>query len=356
MAWTKPNIFGQSDVDQPSLLPSKGNEYVILCVNCNDREAQSICNECDDVFCNKCFESLHTKGHRSKHARNPIPHCVVCHYQMASHVCGSCTAQKKITFMTCDVCHKNVHAGVKRPHKWTWLTMPCVECQDYAARWRCTDCDDLYCTDCVSRVHGRGAKVHHSYEMLNYYTPTLHEHYLRDQREEARRKREQDKLAMLRSNAPMVNHEKAIDIQRVYRGMLGRIEGKQRLKQERQKIRQAWRLRQKENKVRERLMYKVLDVLGYARRLDSDSLEERVLQRIPKSRRTRARYFIEQNIADEVHFISLRKDFKKAPRWQFRVGTSEELIEQARYGGVRLPGTVSIEEVGKMITRPAVSL
>jgi len=344
VVWTKPTLFGSSDIDIPTVLPHKGTEYLISCVNCLTNTAQSICYECDDVFCNSCFSALHTKGNRKKHTQNPIPHCVVCHYQMASRVCGTCTAQKRFTFMTCDVCHKNVHADVKRPHKWTWLTMPCVECHEYAARWRCLDCNDLYCTECFSHVHSRGAKVHHEYEKLNYYTHTLHEHFMRDAREEARRKRDDEKLAQLRSSAPAVQHDKALVLQRMYRGMLGRIEGKLYLKQERHKIRNAWKLRQKENLKRRRYVYQLRNMFGYAKMLESDLLEEQVLQRVPIWKRPRARYFIQQNLADEAHFAHLERDVKKTPRAHFRIGTVEQLIEQARYGGVRLPGLISIEE------------
>ena len=57
--------------------------------------------------------------------------------------------------------------------------------------------------------------MHHKYEKLNYYTHTLHEHFMRDAREEARRKRDEEKLAQLRSSAPAVQHDKALVLQRI---------------------------------------------------------------------------------------------------------------------------------------------
>jgi hypothetical protein len=247
--WTRPKILGLSDIDYPTLLPNKSTEYLIICVSCAKSQAESICHSCDDAFCNDCFKNLHTKGRRREHTAIPIAMCFVCHYQMASRVCQTCTAEKQIPATMCDVCFHNVHSHTKRVHRASSLVIMCVECNQFAARWRCHECEDVYCTDCFARVHRRGNKVSHTYELLSYYTPIMHDHYERDCRENARRRRKEQELRLLEAAKLAAHNSAAVAIQRRYRGMKGRAAGIMLLKEARAKIREQWR-KKKEHEAR----------------------------------------------------------------------------------------------------------
>jgi len=79
VTWAKPKIFGPfSDVFLPTLLPSKGTEFVVMCVNCGEDVCDVVCNACDDSFCRTCYNALHTKGNRKKHISHDIPRCREC--------------------------------------------------------------------------------------------------------------------------------------------------------------------------------------------------------------------------------------------------------------------------------------
>ena len=189
VSWVKPKIFGNFyDVSHPTILPHKGTEFVVMCVNCASEICEFVCHNCDDAFCKECFEGLHTKGTRINHIPTKINKCKECDYQLATKTCDTCTAEQHASCNYCDVCHVNVHRfqEKKKEHNWSWLVQPCVECKSYAARWRCEDCEDVYCTACYSKVHKRGSRVNHRCEPLTYYTPTIHDHYEREMREKVR--------------------------------------------------------------------------------------------------------------------------------------------------------------------------
>ena len=159
MTWAKPKIFGPiADVSHPTILPHKGTEFLVMCVNCGDQACALVCNSCDDAFCKQCFDALHTKGTRKNHKPNAIPTCKECGYQLSTKTCETCTAETHKSCNYCDVCHINVHRfETSKEHNWSWLVQPCVECRDYAARWRCEECQDVYVCE---RAGGRaGAKT-----------------------------------------------------------------------------------------------------------------------------------------------------------------------------------------------------
>ena len=350
--WKKPKIFGRMDVDAPTVLPDKSTEYLVPCVICSTKVAQTVCLDCDDSFCQDCFEAQHTKGNRRKHVPQKIPSCAVCHYQMASRVCNTCTFEKNTRFATCDVCFHNSHRDnefLKRPHKWAWMVVACVECQDFAARWRCNECDDLYCTECFSKVHSKGTKVTHTYIMLSYFTRTLYEHFQRDERDRARRDKEASQMSRIQIEASDTSNESSTVIQQHWRGRMGRIAGRQAMREVRRVERKQWRLRKEEDKKRRRILYRWRDRKGKAPILDSDTIEEQVLKTLKPKKRALAKYFIEQNVSDDGHFAHLRPDIKKKPKTGFNVGTLDDLKLQAQYGGIKLPGTISVEEGARQV-------
>jgi len=338
VSWAKPKIFGKfSDVSHPTLLPHKGTEFVIMCVNCNMEIVDLVCQSCDDAYCSSCFNSLHTKGTRKNHKPLNINVCMECDYQLATKTCETCTAQQHKACNYCDVCHKNVHRfegdGKTKKHNWSWKVQPCVECKDFAARWRCEECQDVYCTACFSKVHKRGSRVNHKCEPLSYYTPTIHDHYEREIREKFRRARkagDEHEMAMERQRKEF---QSARLVQRRFRGFRARKFGRAFLKEERKKVRDKWKQRKKDNLVRVTKKYQALEPLGLAKRLDSDSMEEAVLKRIPILLRRRAKFWIKKNLQDNYWFEENIKDKKKIPKRGFDVGKYEELVEQVRAGG-----------------------
>ena len=257
------------------------------------------------------------------------------------------------------MCHLNVHRydGEKdKKHNWSWLVQCCVECRSYAARWRCEDCQDVYCTGCFSNVHKRGTRVNHKCEPLTYYTPTIHDHYEREMREKNRRDRKGKDLEEEAERLRKLEYRSACVVQKRYRGNRGRKVGKAHLKEGRQKIRAAWRQRKEDDKIRTTKWYVAMEPLGKAPRLKSDSLEEAVLKTLPIVMRPRALYWINQNLQDDYWFPERIIGKKKIPKRGFAVGRYSELCEQALWGGVRLPGRHGIKQGKLDVDTPTESL
>ncbi|GMH65185.1 hypothetical protein TrLO_g5227 [Triparma laevis f. longispina] len=352
VTWAKPKIFGKfADVSHPTILPHKGTEFVVMCVNCASEITELVCHNCDDAFCKSCFDGLHTKGTRINHKPTQINTCRECEYQLASKTCDTCTAEQHQSCNYCDVCHLNVHRFDEdkgKEHKWSWLVQCCVECRQYAARWRCEECMDVYCTACFSKVHKRGTRVNHKCEPLTYYTPTIHDHYEREMREKSRRDRRASDDESAEIARQKLEYKSAMAVQKRYRGYRARKWGRHFLKEGRQHIRAEWRQRKKDDEVRITKRYLALEPLGLTQRLKSDTMEEAVLKSIPIFMRKRATFWINQNLQDEYWYPeNLNLDKKRIPKRGFQVGKYEELCEQAYWGGIRLPGKHAIKQ-GKM--------
>ncbi|KAG7395586.1 hypothetical protein PHYBOEH_003460 [Phytophthora boehmeriae] len=86
-----------------------------LCVECEEQDARRKCAQCEDVFCDACYEKLHNSAKREKH---------------------------------------------------TWKTigsLRCVECETMrATRW-CNVCQDPYCLGCFTIIHSKGNKTTHEW-------------------------------------------------------------------------------------------------------------------------------------------------------------------------------------------------
>lgn len=186
--------------------------------------------------------------------------------------------------------------------------------------------------------------MNHICEPLTYYTPQIHEHYERDQREKNRQNRLFLDLESEREKRRLLEYKSATDIQRRWRGFKGRKRGLKHLKEGRVKIRESWRMRKNDSSERKKLSYRVLEPFALAKRLESDSMEEAVLKRVPFFMRKRAKYWIEQNLQDEYWFPEKITDKKKIPKRGFQVGTYLDLKSQAWYGGIRLPGVHKIKQ------------
>lgn len=86
-----------------------------LCVECEEEDARRQCAQCEDVFCDACYEKLHHSAKREKHTWKAI--------------------------------------GALR----------CIECEKMrATRW-CSVCEDPYCLGCFTIIHSKGNKASHQW-------------------------------------------------------------------------------------------------------------------------------------------------------------------------------------------------
>ena len=82
----------------------------------------------------------------------PTLTCVECD-ELATHRCHDCEENY------CDSCFDAIHAkGRKKFHKWKRFTPgwpPCIECEERPATRTCDRCQDPYCDSCFQRTHAK---------------------------------------------------------------------------------------------------------------------------------------------------------------------------------------------------------
>jgi hypothetical protein len=368
-------------------LPPIGLEMVAKCSMCKGAHATISCKQCDDSFCRLCYDTTHARGMRLGHSPGKIPYCSYCKLQMASKYCNTCflskpkpgSVQEILTGhekgFYCDSCFaeehdeglrvvrtierkladrmvvfksrdaylvsQQIHRQMTVKHRYDCLIALCEECNNRAAFWRCADCRQIFCGLCLMGLHNpQGPFKNHSADPLPYYTPQMHERFLNDQREQilrVRMERLQEELEMRKDRRYM---RSVVVVQAWWRGIKARRQDE--IRRRRRRVRIAWRARREETrKVRSRVLYQLMDFVGVAPRLETDTREEVVLKRVPFWLRHRARMFIWENQADWGHYRVSRTDPQKGvPKRGFEVGEVGDLQQQAVYGGVRLPGLI----------------
>ncbi|CAN0081825.1 unnamed protein product [Scytosiphon promiscuus] len=371
--WSKPKVFGAADVEHAMMVATSKTEHLVKCSVCDVKPVKRMCTSCRDSYCEDCFQALHGKGKRRTHVAPVVHICCVCNYQHASRLCETCTFKTSSTCAYCDVCFFNRHPGLDHlsraetatvggggerriggaatewalstinkkdgwNHRWTSLVVICVECRRYAARWLCDDCEEVYCVGCYASVHRHGTKVKHGAEKLPYYTADLHMEYAMACRQRSRKERDKEAQLLWMEEQARAKDVAAVKIQACWRGRVGRIEGRALLKAGRAEHREAWRQRKRDDRKRNAIWFEGLDLLGLAPNLASDRLDEKVLKRVPRMARKRPRKYIALNREDDAWVPGKLEERKGVVKRGFNFGKFDELKDQAKRGGVRLPG------------------
>lgn len=115
------NTIGDKETDDQHKDDGDDDDEDKLCVECEEEDARRRCEQCEDVFCDACYEKLHRSSKREKH---------------------------------------------------TWKTMGslrCIECEKMkATRW-CYVCQDPYCLGCFTIIHSKGNKVNHDWTDMSSF-------------------------------------------------------------------------------------------------------------------------------------------------------------------------------------------
>jgi len=105
-------------------------QALMHCVECPqdaNTDAVLYCDHCGDLFCQACFDRLHSKGRRKNHRR-------------------------------------------------TWVELGvCGECEETLALFHCVQCKDAYCKDCYAEWHVRGGRRNHVPIILRSFSTTTHQ-------------------------------------------------------------------------------------------------------------------------------------------------------------------------------------
>ena len=129
----------------------------VMCVECDLNPATKCCVECEDSYCDECYDGRHQKGARREHSYAPIVEatkiCPYCKEAVQFRFCENCEQGH------CVSCYEDRHKkGKKKRHKWrrmlkniewnfTDFPQPVDVCQYCGINMQnvtCDDCDDLY--------------------------------------------------------------------------------------------------------------------------------------------------------------------------------------------------------------------
>ena len=260
----KPEILGAQDVAKPFQLPDVHTEYVVMCAECNTKNANLYCEPCGDAYCDDCFSTMHSKGNKAKHHRDKIPLCRFCDYQAA-------TRFDKFHKPFCDSCYDHTYEDTIQAKTYTHIVCPCSECGERACKWKCQECDDVYCTPCFGKIHKSGKRQYHKNIPLTYYTVKM---------ERARQAAERDALRKVaqaeeESRRGMILDEKldfiARKLQAIWRGRQGRAKGKKFLKQERKKMRDWYKQGKVDTETKKTGKYLLASLVGVEEILATDT-------------------------------------------------------------------------------------
>jgi hypothetical protein len=340
LSWTKPLLFGEHDCEFEYVVPTEWNEFKLICVNCDENYATKLDEKLLEPYCQWCFDALHRRGHMAENPSCPIFLCGDCNEQTATRREWVGTKM----FNRCDCCHISLMRNPQhKRHRVDDLVCRCSECEELSAKWRCDG--ELFCTGCLSKVFNKGHKTQKVPEFTPFCTPTQ-QNKVAAELEALRRAQNRERRRLLREAAHKVKLEKAVIFtQTVFRGKLGRKEGKWQLKMGRMQDRRDYRQRKKDNTLRQGAFFKIADRFGVAPKLKSDTLEEQTMRGISRKKRKKMLKAINANMTDDQP-----DDPKKLRLKGFKVGTLDDLVEQAKLGGTRLPGTVTMTEDSKEVT------
>lgn len=119
-----------SQYERARTLETQQVRALMQCVECpagEQTDAVLYCDHCKDLFCQTCFDRLHSKGRRKNHRR-------------------------------------------------TWVELGvCGECEETLAIFHCVQCKDAYCRDCYSEWHGRGGRRNHIPIILRSFNTASHQ-------------------------------------------------------------------------------------------------------------------------------------------------------------------------------------
>lgn len=388
--YRKPKVLRSLD-SYSIALPEEGLENVVNCFYCN-KLAEVNCDNCEESMCKICYDSMHCKGNRREHQSSKILSCSYCKFQVATKSCLTCilnpvplgnikeSVEESCRGLYCDTCftyehdrsqkslniqqqrrrrlknilaytkqayliHNHLHQSLDTNHHFDNLVQTCEECNWRSSSWRCVDCNQIYCNICLVGLHSMGGPFsRHKAEQLPYYTPQMHTSFKND----IDRQMIKIKLTQLNRDEAIKKELKQRDMalkiqswwRMVYIGRLGRKEMKRRRRRQRITYK-AYKKESEES--RRKVTYMLLNLLGYAPSLATDTREDAVLRSVNVFQKQNVREVIWKNKDDWGFYrVSRTSPRKGTPISGFNVGTIEELSDQARCGGYRLPGRVFV--------------
>ena len=131
---------------------------VLTCIECGHLATRD-CLQCDDLYCNKCYERVHRHGNRTRHEYESFPPgcavCVECEKKPAFSTCESCKDSM------CLKCRDETLAkGNKKKHQWTEIVQElqpdeeyCQQCGCRVCIKSCDYCEMKLCQHCLHHKH-----------------------------------------------------------------------------------------------------------------------------------------------------------------------------------------------------------
>lgn len=293
--WSKPPLLREFDCGEAVMMPPDDE---MCTASCSDdtcgRAATMYCNECDSIMCQPCAAKIHESGRRKGHSIIQLTQCSQCGFQLVSRYCRACMDHY------CDCCFAWVHRrGRLRLHTATWVCDRCDSCESRSAWWGVQDPEreyksTLYCRLCFVSLFGpEDPSSRPNTFPVQYFGPAVHDHIQKRRIEEEKRIQEAKYQAMMAAAARARQEAAAYLLQRVYRGHRSRKQSRKFLAERRKYL----LLREKDNEKRKTLTHRLLDAVGMAPPLASDTDIEFGLRKFPTRLKKTAADCLDNDVA-----------------------------------------------------------
>lgn len=139
---------------------------IIMCDECEKRSSVVKCEQCQDTFCQECFDELHATGNRRAHLTQELEQlvCVACDCSVAACQCIQCGS------FFCSPCFASIHGSrsdLNKHRRRNISGLICLECEHAHATVICEDCVDLFCSPCFLKIHKKGQRKKHAHLTLD---------------------------------------------------------------------------------------------------------------------------------------------------------------------------------------------
>jgi hypothetical protein len=318
--WSKPRLLRRLDCGFPVLLPTDDSLFTVYCSVCEVKTMQCMCDECDELLCDRCFHKAHKTGLRKMHEAIRIPSCFRCEFQVGTRRCLFCEEAY------CDTCYEFEHRKASfRTHLSKWLTDCCKICEKRAAQWVACRLETDYfehflCTGCCRDAYG-DPQVSRCVKpilfasiiiVIQFAEGVSKRRFVGFQVSQRRALKQDTKEKLIRSELYKAQAEgfreidrlaACISIQRVYRGFISRKHWRPFMAARRE----FFVVKRDVDRVKGRLRYRLLDLLGFAPFLETDTPREKVLKLFPRVARLVTEECIHHEWEDAIEFLDERE-------------------------------------------------
>lgn len=162
---SSPAVEHKSEAPAPAAHTPPQLAGKVVCEQCEEKEAEFQCLECNKNFDSGCFDLLHKSPKKAGHTKKPLAaqdgaagKCAQCEEEAPTVECVEC--EKPL----CDGCNALLHKSAKKAdHQRKPLGggSKCQQCEEQSPTIACVECEKKLCDGCNALLHKSAKKADH---------------------------------------------------------------------------------------------------------------------------------------------------------------------------------------------------